>query len=397
MEFNEQEKALLEAIKAKTIEAVKSESETLKSDLMKEIEALKKSDNSEELKNVVIKIEAELKAMKEQGSKQNELPTIKEVLIANKENLKKLKDGDMSGAFKAVGNMSITGNVTGEVPQAQRLAGLNDIASRSVRFLDMLQRNIASSNLISWVYKSGREGAAGQTAEAAAKNQIDFDLLVGSQKVEKTTAFIKVTDEMLEDIDFIESEINNELTNELLRAVETQAYSGNGTSPQLNGVRTVASTFAAGSFALAIDNANEVDVLVVAANQIAIANQSNPNAIFMHPTDVTRLKVTKLSSSDKRYVERLMMVGGTLSMDGIPIIPTTLVTAGQYLIGDFSKALLFEKGGLSIEMGYDADDFTKNFRTIRAEWRGAVVVKNNDRTAFVKGVFATDKAALETV
>ena len=116
----------------------------------------------------------------------------------------------------------------------------------------------------------------------------------------------------------------------------------------------------------------------------------------MHPTDVTKLKVVKLTTTDKRYVERLMMVGGTLSMDGIPIIPTTLVTVGEYLIGDFSKALLFEKGGLSIEMGYDADDFTKNFRTIRAEWRGAVVVKNNDRTAFVKGVFATDKAALET-
>jgi hypothetical protein len=41
-------------------------------------------------------------------------------------------------------------------------------------------------------------------------------------------------------------------------------------------------------------------------------------------------------------------------------------------------------------------EFTRNLRTIIAEWRGALVVKNNDRTAFVKGVFATDMAALET-
>ena len=38
--------------------------------------------------------------------------------------------------------------------------------------------------------------------------------------------------------------------------------------------------------------------------------------------------------------------------------------------------------------------FTKNLRTILAEWRGLSLVKNNDRTAFVKGTFATDIAAI---
>jgi hypothetical protein len=77
------------------------------------------------------------------------------------------------------------------------------------------------------------------------------------------------------------------------------------------------------------------------------------------------------------------------------MIPTTLVTAGEYLIGDFTKATLYEKEGVSVVMGLDGNDFTKNLQTIRAEWRGAVVVKTNDRTAFVKGVFATDMAALD--
>jgi HK97 family phage major capsid protein len=373
---------------------MKANNEQIKS-LAEKVEALKNYDDAE-LKAEVVRMSALVEALKEEKAEPKKLPTLKQLLTDNADKIKALAKGDRNAAFKVVGDMTIGGNVTGEVPQAQRLPGLNDIASRQPRFLDFFTRATATSNLISWVYKSGREGATGQTEEGALKNQIDFDLLVGSQKIEKTTNFIKVSDEMLDDIDFIESEIRNELMMELLRTVETQSYSGNGTSPQLNGVRTVASAFAAGDFALAIDNANEVDVLVVAANQIAIANQSAPNAIFMHPTDITKLKVVKLSSTDKRYVERLLMVGGTLSMDGIPIIPTTLVTAGQYLIGDMSKALLFEKGGIAIEMGYDGDDFTKNFKTIRAEWRGACVVKNNDRTAFVKGVFATDKAALET-
>jgi hypothetical protein len=298
--------------------------------------------------------------------------------------------------LKAAGDMSITDNVTGQVPQAEREAGLNLIAQRELRFLSTLRSGTITSNLIEWVYQANFDGTAGQTAEKLAKNQIDFDVLVGSQKVEKTTAYIRVTDEMLDDIDFMASEIENELRIKVLKAVETGAYSGDGNTPNLNGVRTVAPAFAAGAFANAIDNANEVDVLVVAANQIAIAEQSEPTHIFMHPTDVTKLKVAKVSGTDRRYVERLAMIGGSLSMDGISIVPTTLVTAGQYLIGDMGKANLKTKQGIQVEIGYNADDFTKNFKTIRAEWRGVVYVKNNDRTAFVKGVFSTDKAALET-
>jgi hypothetical protein len=55
------------------------------------------------------------------------------------------------------------------------------------------------------------------------------------------------------------------------------------------------------------------------------------------------------------------------------------------------------KGGISFDIGLDADDFSKNLRTILVEWRGLVIVKNNDRAAFVAGDFATDKAALETI
>ncbi len=136
--------------------------------------------------------------------------------------------------------------------------------------------------------------------------------------------------------------------------------------------------------------------MVVAMNQIKIAEQGMPNYILMHPSDVTALKLYKVSSSDRRYVDRLVNVGSTLVLDGVQIVETTLVTAGQYLVGDFSLATLYDKGSLRIEMGLDGNDYTKNLRTILAEYRGAMVVKNNDRTAFVKGVFATDKASLET-
>jgi hypothetical protein len=72
------------------------------------------------------------------------------------------------------------------------------------------------------------------------------------------------------------------------------------------------------------------------------------------------------------------------------------MTVGTFLIGDLSKALIAEKGGIMVDVGLDGNDFTKNMRTIIAEWRGEVIIENNDTTAFVYGVFATTNAALET-
>ena len=326
---------------------------------------------------------------------------LKSNLEGNLEGLKTLKNSSSANDnvkfnIKAVGDMSIAGNTTGQIPQALRIAGLNEIPSRTVRLLDIVSGGAISSNLVEWVYQANQEGTAGQTVEGAVKNKIDFDLIVGSQKVEKTTAFITVTDEMIDDVDFMQTAIQNELTKELLKAVEAQVYGGSGVSPQMNGIKTVATAFAGGTFAGIVDNANEVDVLTVAMDQIMLANQDAPNYIFMNPSDVTALKMVKVSSTDKRYVERLAMVAGDLSLDGTPIIPTTLVTAGEYLIGDFTKSFVLNKQAIAIEIGYNADNFVKNYKTIRAEWRGVTFVKNNDRTAFVKGVFATDKAVLET-
>jgi HK97 family phage major capsid protein len=345
------------------------------------------------LKTYIDELSAKIEALKENAAEKK--VSLRDQLLANKAKLQAIKGGDNSKVvLKVVGDMSITGNVTGDVPQAQRIAGLNTIATRRPIFLDYLTRASATSNKIDWVYQTGREGAAGGTDEAATKNKIDFDLVVASQAIVKRTALIRVTDEMLDDIDFIQSEINNELMRLLTVDIENTAFSGNNTAPAMNGIYTQATTFAAGTFANTIYNANNVDVLAVAMNQIMIAEQGMPTHIFMHPSDVTALKFEKVTTTDRRYVDRLLEVGGTLSMDGMPIIPTTLVAVGTFLMGDMNRAYLYIKDDVTIEIGMNGDDFAKNFRTIRAEFRGATVVKNNDRTAFVKGTFSTAKAAL---
>lgn len=326
-------------------------------------------------------------------------------LEANKEKLGKLKEGQKSEAKEngfdfEVKTMTNAGSVTGgNIPVEDRIEGFNIIPSRPVRLMDVMSSRTTSSNVVSWVYQANKTGQAGQTDEAATKNQIEFELVVANETIKKTTAFIKVSTEMLDDITWIQSEIQQELMRELLKAVEQTTYDGDGTGQNHNGIRTVASAFAAGSFAGTVDNANIVDVLTAAADQIKVAQEMGavPNYIFMYPSDVTSLKFEKVSSTDKRYVQRLQMVGSTLMLDGmIPIIESTLITQGEYLIGDFRLSLSVTRSGVRIDIGLDGNDFTENLRTILAEWRGLTIVKNNDRTAFVAGDFATDAAALET-
>ena len=332
-----------------------------------------------------------------------EAKTLKSIIAGKKEALQTLKNSssamnNVKFEVKAAGDMSFGSNVTGQVPQAFRTSGFNDIAQRETRILDLPTKATVNSNLIEWVYVANEDGAAGPTGEGLIKNQIDFDLLVGSEKVQKITAFITITDELLDDPAQMESQINNKLTAKLLQAVEDQYYKGSGTGVDLNGVRTVATAFTPGSFATgqpnAVENPNVVDVIAVAKAQIGKANQPMPNAVLMNIEDVTAMKTLKVTSTDRRYVDRVLVSGTTLSIDGTPVVISNAVAVGEYLIGNFGLSTLYTKQSLTIEVGYNGDNFVKNYKTIRAEWRGAGVIETNDRSAFVAGIIATDIAAI---
>ena len=414
--FVEKTKAELEGMSADALQSYYSEKlaheKTEFETRIKAVEAKLEKGETDALK---AELDSLLVASKEQGAILSRLKenassafqiraiegSIDHALKANAENFKKAKEGrhdfNFELALKAVGDMTFGANLSGgNMPQAQRLEGINDIVEREAIVYGAIPKMVTSGNTIDWVYETAQEGSASGTAEGASKNQIDNNFVVTAVSLLKQTAYFKVSTEMLDDVSFMGTWLRNKLITRLFLRIDSQVLIGGGTGTNLNGVYTQATAFSAGSFALSVDNANEVDVLVVADNQIKLANHRGQRTIVMHPSDVTKLKLIKMSATDKRYVDRLMMVGSTLTMDGIPIKETTAIDAGKYLIGDLSKALIAEKGSISIDVGLDGNDFTENMRTILGEWRGEVIIENNFKTAFVKGVFATDMAALET-
>lgn len=392
-----------------------------KTELEKRVKALESDDSNAELSKEVkvlkdTQFETLKKALKEQGVVLNKLRekavtgsqlhavegTIEKALEDNMEMLAKhSKENTREGftfAIKAAGDMTLGGNVSGGImPQAQRLEGVNDIAERAAVTYPLIPKLNTDRNAIEWVYEANQDGTIDGTAEGTAKDQIDNDFVVEQVSLIKRAAYFKVSTEMLDDVSFMAGWLRNKLILRLLLDVDNQCLNGTGAANQVNGIIAQSTAWAAGTFAASVDNANDVDSLVVGINQIKVANQGVSNLrIMMHPSDVTALKLEKLSATDKRYVDRLMMVAGTLNLDGTPIIENNNITAGNFLIGDFSKATIAQKSSIMVEVGLDGNDFTKNMRTILAEWRGQLFVENNDRTAFVTGTFATTNAALET-
>lgn len=253
-----------------------------------------------------------------------------------------------------------------------------------------------STQYVAWAEQANRDGGAGNTAEGAAKTQADFDIVEANKKVEKITAYTKVSKEALSDIAFLNSEINNDLVSLINLKLDTDLFGGSGTSPVIKGINTYATTFsvAATGLANAIDNANEFDVLRAAMWQVENAYFTT-NYILLNPIDVAKIDMLKSTTNEylaapfgSQYMFKMFY--------GVPVIANNAVTAGNFLVGDFTKSNLGMREDVNIQIGYENDDFTKNLITILAEVRAVHYIKSNHTAAFVKGVFSTAKTALET-
>ena len=325
----------------------------------------------------------------------NNVPESLGTLLAEKtDELKAMKE--KSGAsvqiqLKAVGTMALSTNTTGQIPQAERETGITRIVRRNPFILELVNVGTIMSNVWEWVEQKNVEGGSAMTAEGALKSQTDFDLVVASANVKKVTAYIKVTKEMLDDVALLRSEIDQELTELINLKIDDQLLNGNGLTVNLTGIVTNATAWSAGAFALAIPEPTNYDVLATAINQVRV-NLFEPTYIVMHPTDVTKMKLSK--GTDGHYVlPPFSSVDGT-SVEGIRVVANTGVTIDKFLVGDFTKAGVRFKEGLTINVGYENDDFTKNLVTILAEARLVQRVKSNHYGAFVYGDFSDSITAL---
>ncbi len=374
------------------LNAIKSEIATVK-------EIAEKNDLNE-VKTEIAKIEGMVAGLKEEKSVSKVARTLGEVITNAYEKsidaIKSLGAGQtVQLDVKAAGTMTIDNNYSGgQVGISSLEPGLTRVQRRAPFLRQLVNLAGTASRYVVWIEQANPDpGAAGMTAEGADKTQTDFDLVERSSEVKKVTAYIKVSKEMLADIAFMRGEINMELMELVQLKLDEQILLGDGTGNNLAGIDLNATPWAAGSFAGTIPSANNTDVLRVAIAQIAQANFS-ANYILLNPADAAALELTKDSSGSYTYPVN-MVYGAPKTIYGIPVIENNLIPAGDFYVGDFTRSNLRIREDLNVQVGYVNDDFTKNLITILCEARAAHFVKVNHYGAFVKGDFATAKAALE--
>ena len=379
------------------IDQMKAESVT-KTEILETMSKIKdletKGEEVTALKASIEEVILRVLDLENKGVPANVAQTLETLLAEKAEDLKAMKDnssGSVRIAFKAAGTMALSTNVTCQIPQAERETGITRIVRRNPFILELVNVGSIMSNVWEWVEQKNADGGAAMTAEGAAKSQADFDLVLASATVKKVTAYIKVTKEMLDDVALMRSEIDQELTELINLQIDEQLLSGAGSGNNLTGIITNATAWAAGAFALSIPTPTKWDVLRTAINQVRV-NLFEPTYIVMHPTDVTSMELSK-DSTGQYIMPPFAAVDGSI-VSGIRVVANTGVTIDKFLVGDFNKAGVRFREGLTINVGYENDDFTKNLVTILAEARLVQRVKSNHYGAFVYGDFSDAVTAL---
>jgi HK97 family phage major capsid protein len=311
-----------------------------------------------------------------------------------------------SGAGKAIFNVNLNTKAAGTITSGNYSGGTVGLTSFDPMFARVVKRqpflrqlvNVqpVSTKYVAWAEQAALDGGAGNTAEGAAKTQSDFDIVESSKLVEKITSYIKVSKEALDDIAFLQSEINNELVDLVNLKLDADILGGSGTTPVMKGILGYATTYVPASpFALAVDNASNFDVIRAVVAVLANTNYE-ATAVVINPLDAGMMDLVKVSATDGRYVLPPFYSADGQRIAGLPVVTNSGMTAGTFLIGDFKKSNLAMREEINIQVGYENDDFTKNLVTILAEVRATHYIKTNHAGAFYKGTFATIKAQLET-
>jgi len=331
--------------------------------------------------------ELELKGIKEKGTSNS--PSLKSFIEKGlnefQENLEAFKASKGEGFtldLKAVGDMSSSGNLTGEVVAPERVPGIVSQPERSERVRDVLATGTTVSDTIRYIEETGTEGGPANVAEGAQKPQLDFDYEAKDAPVRKIATYLKVPEEMIADIPWLASTLSTRGVDKLKNVEDTQLLFGDGTGNNLTGLTVGASDY---TDELADSNVNRFDVLRSAIKQIRV-NEYKATAILLHPDDVFNMDITK--DSQGRYLLPNIFTGNTQGVKGVPIIESTFITADNFLVGDFQRgAMLFDRMQANVRFyEQDEDNAQKNMVTIVIEERLGLPIYRP--SAFLHGTFA---------
>jgi HK97 family phage major capsid protein len=262
--------------------------------------------------------------------------------------------------------------------------------------LDLISHRQTSSDLVEYVRQTAQITQAAPVLEATSAadptivttfetpNYISTvtNNVGGGYKPEGTMAFVKVTAPVetiavwvpvtkraMADASQLRGVINQELRDAVMDQLEVQVLSGNGSSPQLQGV--------AGTTGI-LTQAFGTDIFTTvrkAITNLAVNGHEKPTGLVMAPDDWESVDLAVHAAAP--YLPYQML------LHRVPVIESYNLSAGYAYLGNWKKAVLWDRQQATISMtDSHADFFIRNLIAVLGELRAAFgVIKPK---AFVK-------------
>lgn len=262
------------------------------------------------------------------------------------------------------------------------LPGIVYNPERTVRLRDLIGQGVTDSNTVSYIREYAQTlDNADVTTEGSEYKQGDVDLKRIDSVVIKITNYIIVSEEMLEDVNGLTSYLMARLPDKLKNEEDDQIL-----NHATYGLLALCTAY---SDNLADSDISYIDILVDACRQV-VDDEYRPTAIVLHPTDVTTLKLTK--DDNGQYIFPWVFQNGNVVLDGVPVVVTTAITQGTFMVGDFKRgAMIFDRRQLAVEFANtNEDNFIKGMVTVRCSERIAICVIRP--AAIVYGTFVAAMA-----
>ncbi|MFI9465750.1 phage major capsid protein [Streptomyces xiamenensis] len=251
-----------------------------------------------------------------------------------------------------------------------------DLFQRPLVLRDLVTSGTTTSDTVEYVRMTGVTNTAAPVPEATAttgtsgiKPESGLTAARVTTPVRTIAHWIPVTKRALSDAAQIRTLIDAFLQYGLEEELEDQMIAGDGTGENFEGLANVSGIQS---------QAWDTDLLTTTRKALTLVHtvgRSVPTGYVLNPVDVERLDL--LQDNEGRYYfggpsGSGMGFGGTAPLWRLPVIQSEGVPAGTGYVGDWRKAVLWDREQASITVSDShADFFVRNMVAILAEMRAA--------------------------
>lgn len=233
-----------------------------------------------------------------------------------------------------------------------------------------------TTDSVEYVREVSRVQAAAPVAEATAltgtsglkpEGGLVFDVV--QTPVRTIAVWVPATKRILSDAPALQAYINEFISFDLGRELEDQVLAGTGSGEDFVGILNTPGVLTQGVPA----DHNNFDAIRLAKAQIVLLGRTIPNAIILHPNDSAQMDVSKSGAAASPYgywgSGPLGPGNGPGRLWGMNVVESDAITENAALVGDFSRALLYDRESTTLSVGTVNDDFVRNIVRVLGELR----------------------------